>query len=196
MGTIKTLGQLKERLKLTPESNFEKEFKEIADALFNNFVISKGGRKFRFVEIEFYHSKTEKAPITYTRTAPAGTWFFHQSGADLTFESEGDCYGGILIRAIRELCPDSHAVCGPYKVMDLLFDQFNAFATPDNFPYVEEASGILTEVIPEQPEARWNLDKEKWGKDGDAAFRYFLPETEWNIERPIKYTAYPFKKKK
>lgn len=195
MGTIKTLDQLKKRLQLNPESKFENEFKEIADALFNNFVIRKGDRKFRFVEIEFYHSRTEKTPITYSRTAPAGTWFFHQSGVDLTFESRGDCYGGILIRAIREICPDSHTICGPYKVMALLFDQFNAFSTPDNFPFVE-ADNTLTEVNPEQPEARWNLNKDKWGKDAEAAFRYFLPESEWNVEKPIKYTAYPFKKKK
>lgn len=51
----------------TDSSKIESIFKDIAKNLLNNFVIRKGDKLYRMVEIEFYYSLTDTALITYKR---------------------------------------------------------------------------------------------------------------------------------
>ena len=51
-----------------PEGGFETRFKEIAENLFNNFIIKTSYGDFRFEEIEFYfHSKNHPDYIAHPR---------------------------------------------------------------------------------------------------------------------------------
>ncbi|MDY5356338.1 MAG: hypothetical protein SPG52_00125, partial [Candidatus Cryptobacteroides sp.] len=83
--------------------------------------------------------------ITYKRIACAGQWYFHSSGVDICFESTYESYGGILIRAIKDMT-SGKAICGPYNVMDTLFDKFDASGTK-NSTAVEPDVWIETETF-------------------------------------------------
>ena len=70
----------------TDPSKIESIFKDIAKNLLNGFVIRKGDKLYRMVEIEFYYNLTDTVHITYKRITEAGEWFNHDFGVDLTAE--------------------------------------------------------------------------------------------------------------
>lgn len=207
MEDILTLEDLKKALTLEGVTDYEEAFKKIADALLNRFAIRKGDNYYRFVEIEFYHSKTDEdtyrennveRTLTYKRKANAGEWFFHPSGVDITFASDGNCnYGGILIRSI---VMNSNFFCGPYRVEDELFGKFNAFESPNDFPQIvahhfsKENFNVIT---------RWGIKPEKFPNDFKKLYGYCLPNTFWtwesmkySTEGRKQYQAYPWDYKK
>ena len=162
MVTIKELTEaLKtpERLVTDPKKKPEIKFKEFAESLLNNFQIRKGDdKKYWITEIEFYiYTDSHRDIITYPRNCEAGRWFFHASGVDITFKSEVKLdvhpkkkimmpfldnsakFGGILIRGIEPAVGAGNEAKGPIKVCDELFDQFDAFHIPKDFPMIVEA---------------------------------------------------------
>lgn len=103
-------------------------FGEIAELLMNNCMIQKGAILYEIIEIEFYlYTPEHPDVIVYPRVVDAGRWFFHQSGVDLTFKSDSERFGGILIRGIREYVRDSQPILGPMKCVNALWDDFDAF---------------------------------------------------------------------
>ena len=125
-------------------SNYPKErndffeyFKGIANLLMNKCVISRGIANYEILEIEFYlFTPNHQDIITYPRNTKAGHWFFHQSGVDLTFESDEGNFGGILIRGIREV-RSGKQVFGPQNCVNLLWDKFDAFdINPSEYPII------------------------------------------------------------
>ena len=187
MNEIKTVDSLYEALRLEgvqSVSELEARFARIAEALINNFTIQKADKLYRFVEIEFYHSLADKAErkegITYPREADALQYFFHKSGMDLTFSSDAERYGGILIRAIR--CGDEF-INGPYKVADTLFDQFDARHLPaGNYPLI--VAEELGETV--VPAASWRHHI----ASSDKKYRYSLPREKWTGHKG--YQAFPW----
>ena len=142
-------------------SNIEKKFQDLASILLHNVVILKGNKKYKLTDIEFYfYCPTHQDIITYPRNSKAGEWFFHSSGVDLSFESNvpmrekastgklvpcltsDSAFGGILIRGIKHIgCFSDHQeekykLNGPMKVCEELFDKFDAFDNPDDFPRI------------------------------------------------------------
>lgn len=187
MNEIKTVDSLYEALRLDgieTVSELEKEFARIAGALINDFAIRKADKLYRFVEIEFYHSMADRSEgcdgVTYPRVGDALQYFFHKSGMDLTFLSDAERYGGILIRAIR--CGDEF-INGPYKVVDKLFDQFDARNLPSgNYPLIVAAE-LEERVIP-VPSWRHHIAA------SDKKYRYSLPRDKWTGHKD--YQAYPW----
>lgn len=147
---IDSIDSLKDKLKNPPkDGNVEGYFKNLADTLFQNTQIRKGGKYYRFTNIEFYlYNDRHRDIITYPRISDGGEWFFHASGVDITFKSsvemggkkpiltEDAYFGGILIRGIApaDKVDKKHEIAGPIKVCDELFDKFNAFDVPTDFP--------------------------------------------------------------
>lgn len=139
------------KLRDCPQSSdkIREYFSDVADLLMNEYVISKRGILYEIVEIEFYLFNQEHHDvITYPRNMKAGEWFFHQSGVDLTFESNRDQFGGILIRGIKRLTPRAEGdnrsllILGPQKCVDELWDKFNAFkAIASEIPIIIPAKG-------------------------------------------------------
>lgn len=158
-----------------------KLFQEIAEALMGNYIIAKGDNRYAIVEIEFY-LYTDEHPdyITYPRIIEAGRWFFHQSGVDLTFRSEGvesykgkdkrtyyrlekdkkHVFGGILIRGLYKFPYvdgaggkiEAEYVFGPQKVVDELWHDFNAFKNVSKeYPVLEQASKVEKEKLSNRP---------------------------------------------
>jgi hypothetical protein len=129
------MKNLKELLKSVNEikgkDDASKIFYEIALELFNNYEIRKGKEVYDFLEVEFYYyTDNHKDVITYPRTSEVGKWFFHQSGVDITFDSNSKRYGGILIRSL--LKNKEIVITGPRKCEWGLFDTFDAFEIKEN----------------------------------------------------------------
>ena len=158
---METIEELKdalaapERLVKNPQKVFD-EFKGFAASLMKNFQIEKGDNRYWMTEIEFYiYTDSHRDIITYPRNCEAGQWFFHASGVDLSFKSEVDSnarnlvrkpelsrqsvFGGILIRKIVMDGNPSIEAPGPIKVIDELFDRFDALKAPKDFPIIVEA---------------------------------------------------------
>lgn len=143
----KGLDRLKNMLSNIPEKDFDNYFRDIAEILMNQCYIQKGDTRYQIIEIEFYlFTQNHPDVITYPRETPAGMWFFHQSGVDLTFKSDRNVFGGILIRGLKNLVTGK-IILGPLNCVNTLWDEFNAF-NPD----VREFPSILFS------EAQFNYD--------------------------------------
>lgn len=148
------ITSLKDRLSAIPTIDFKRYFEDIAKLLMNNCVITKCGINYEIVEVEFYlFTPDHQDVITYPRKLSAGQWFFHQSGVDLTFESNTEQFGGILIRGLRNI-DTGQLTLGPQKCVDLLWDKSDAFKIHENeYPTIIVAPRKFHENIQNYP--RW-----------------------------------------
>ena len=151
----------------------------LARALMTECWIRKGTQHYWITDLEFYiYTDNHRDIITYPRECPAGTWFFHDSGVDIAFESkvggygthsrnkkclpiltEDSIFGGILIRGIEPeeplQLPEGAIVKldGPKKACFHLFDQFSAIAQDDSIPRLEPST-VKKEIVMPEPIAR------------------------------------------
>lgn len=127
-------------------------FKDIARDLVENYAIQRAGKTYRLLEIEFYfynsliddyRDESRRKHLTYERTTPAGHWFFHASGVDLTFASDQDkgYGGGILIRGIID--ERGHITRGPLNCRAEMFpSSTDAFVPTAESPHLVAADPI------------------------------------------------------
>ena len=87
----------KERI---PES-----FEKIAKDLFSQYELKIGKDAFELVEIEFYYfsDNHQDGFVHVHEISEAGRLRLHGAGLDITFASNSDEYGGILIRSIKNI---------------------------------------------------------------------------------------------
>lgn len=154
MGTIEELKRLLSASGKSDAESYFDYFKRIAEILMNNCAISKGKNRYEIVEIEFYFfTPDHQDVIVYPRTQPAGQWFFHPSGVDLTFESNEKQFGGILIRGVRNI-DTGKLTLGPLNCVNILWDKADAFKIHENeYPTIVEYSEKFDENICSFP--RW-----------------------------------------
>ena len=173
------IEELRESLVLTeePKGGFETRFKEIAENLFNNFIIKTSYGDFRFEEIEFYfHSNKHPDYIAHPRKSEPLIWYINDfGGIDINFKSEAkkqnpndpwskycwdeeSYYGGILIRQLKRIS-DELLLDGPLKVAELFRNLGCATEGHGAMPqlaYVEDLPKIELEP---KPQTRNNLVK-------------------------------------
>lgn len=155
MGTIEELKRLLSASGKSDAESYFDYFKRIAEILMNNCAISKGKNRYEIVEIEFYFfTPDHQDVIVYPRILrPAGQWFFHPSGVDLTFESDEKQFGGILIRGVRNI-DTGKLTLGPLNCVNILWDKADAFKIHENeYPTIVEYSEKFDENICSFP--RW-----------------------------------------
>ena len=157
------------------------KFNELAHFILEKTAIQKGDKLYFINDIEFYfYSDNHRDIITYPRNCEAGQWFFHPSGVDIAFESnvkftvnsngtrkailnKYSKFGGILLRGISFAYPEELEdetkikLDGPMKVMDALFDKFDAFDTPHNFPMLVPRSVNVSHNVKFEKTKRVNL---------------------------------------
>ena len=153
------------------EDKIKDKFTEIAENLFNNFIIKTSYGDFRFEEIEFYfHSKNHPDYIAHPRKSEPLIWYINDfGGIDINFKSEAQkqtpndpwskyCwdeesyYGGILIRQLKRIS-DDFLLKGPLKVAELFRNLGCATEGNGAMPqlvYVEGLPEIKTKQIPRQ----------------------------------------------
>ncbi|MDD7514462.1 MAG: hypothetical protein PUK08_04480, partial [Campylobacter lanienae] len=152
----------KESLLENGVNGLEEKFDEIAKILLTKTKIVKGTREYYITDIEFYlYCDGHEDIITYPRNCEAGDWFFHDSGVDISFESNikfdntgkaelssKNIFGGILLRGIKPVggySSSKNLTDAPKNIVDELFDKFSAFEESEhflvNFPLLKEESG-------------------------------------------------------
>lgn len=175
------MNRLIDKLKLgsiTSTNYIQDKFDELASILLEHSIIKKGQDMYIPRDIEFYYYSSKHMDIiTYPRNSIGGEWFFHDSGVDLSFESnielrpdkkgtykpfltDSSSFGGILIRAVDQvdnMFQIRKRILGPKNVMFELFDQFNALSTPLNFPILTECEHKLGSARLIEKRARHNL---------------------------------------
>ena len=173
------IEELRKSLVLTeePKGGFETRFKEIAENLFNNFIIKTSYGDFRFEDIEFYfHSKYHPDYIAHPRKSEPLIWYINDfGGIDINFKSEAkkqtpndpwskycwdeeSYYGGILIRQLKRIS-DEFILDSPLKVAELFRNLGCATEGHGAMPQLVYVEG-LPKVEPEpEPQTRNNLVK-------------------------------------
>lgn len=155
-------------LKVIHTTDIQSKFRDIAEKLMYNYIIKKGKSRYAIVEIEFYYySPYHPDIITYPRNLRRGRWFFHQSGVDLTFDSESTkldkngfvtnsgeaIFGGILIRGLYDIDRPADRPAytfGPLKCVNILWQDLGAFSELDGYPIIERVpEGIILRHIQE-----------------------------------------------
>src|SRR4051812_18279823 len=108
-------------------------FSEIANDLFNDYVIQVNDNLYRLLEIEFYYNDSKEHSDSYTHghmcQNRSGYWYVHGSGIDITIGNE-QATGGILLRSIKKLSPagtdkKEQYFFGPLNVLTELVSGFN-----------------------------------------------------------------------
>ena len=142
---------------------------ECAKMLMGRYCIKKEDAYYQIAEIEFYYyGPNHPDIITYPRSCSEKQWFFHQSGVDLTIESnqkgEPIKFGGILIRSIRKYDGDWNylkTICGPQKCVNELFDVLDAFDSNHNLTplLIETTKFGDIEVCSSQRYITFNISK-------------------------------------
>ena len=134
--------------------HFQKYFDELAKHIFGHVAIVIGDSsskqiKYYLEEIEFYYNNSiiEEEEITYTskneikkgkknffsctykRKRDAEQLFWHYSGVDICFQSDENCYGGILIRSLIKEYKDQNGnpvrelIAGPLRCANDIINQ-------------------------------------------------------------------------
>ena len=158
----------------TSAEDVQSRFKLLAEKLLNEYEIVKGQEVYDFLEIEFYYySNNHKDETPYARKTPAGTWFFHEYGFDITFESDEYHYGGILVRSIYN---QHNIINGSLRVCDFLFGGIDIEGTIGNFPKVRKKVKMNKETVIPAVTSRFGIDSTK------KPYRFFnasLPPEKW-----------------
>ena len=173
------IEELRESLVLTDvaEDKIKDKFTEIAENLFNNFIIKTSYGDFRFEEIEFYfHSKKHPDYIAHPRKSEPLIWYINDfGGIDINFKSEAkkqnpndpwskycwdeeSYYGGILIRQLKRIS-DEFILDSPLKVAELFRNL--GYATEGNsaMPQLVYVEGLPEIKLGPKPQTRNNLVK-------------------------------------
>lgn len=101
--------------------DIQSTFAKIAKILLFKSHIKTSYGNYRILEIEFYFfNQNHKDTVTMYREEEPGMWWLHEWGVDLSFKSEKEYYGGILIRSILDE-EDNKYICGPQKCCQELF---------------------------------------------------------------------------
>ena len=121
-----TIAEFKQLLNIPVEASQEaiqSRFAMLAEALFRDFQIEKGGEVYDLLEIEFYFwNAAHQDEITY-----------RPSGVDISFASDSNRYGGILLRSVVQVAPEPKVIAGPLRLVNHLFDYWDMTGNDTSF---------------------------------------------------------------
>lgn len=167
----------------TSEDAIQQSFKLLAKHLFNQYEILKGEKTYNFLEIEFYfYSNNHPDNTTYKRNMSAGQWHTHLSGLDITFDSNDEYYGGILIRSIID--NNRNVINGPLCTIFELFDNIDIDGNCVNVPLIRKKTNSHTTHL--ESTTRFGIDS---GMYKDSKYRYY--NSSKDIKWKSSYTANP-----
>jgi len=151
------------------KKELDARFPQIAEFLIKNYGIETKGKVYLLNEIEFYYydslyddkrTGSGKSTITYKRTTPAGCWYIHDYGVDLTFNSDEKqgFGGGILIRSIEDPSKPNSFTTGPVNCVNELWEEaVDAFSSSVPNPRIVRVKERDIEL--NEPDTRVTVDK-------------------------------------
>lgn len=150
------------------KEELDSRFPQIAEFFIKNYGVETRGKTYLINEIEFYYYSPlyddlrieSNKTITYERNAPAGSWFIHDYGVDLTFHSDKEqgFGGGILIRSIEDSSKPDSFITGPVNCVNELWDEaVDAFSSIAPNPRIVRVSERKIEL--NEPDTRITVDK-------------------------------------
>lgn len=117
------------------EEYIQEQFKLLAKKLLSEYVIIKGEKTYRIIELEFYfYNKNHPDKAVYKRIIESGRWYSHLSGIDISFESREEYYGGVLIRSL--VSSKNEITNGPLSSFIELFRDIDIEGKGENVPYI------------------------------------------------------------
>lgn len=132
------MEELKRALSISKDATREyiqQQFELLAKKLLSEYVIIKGEKEYRIIEMEFYFNNINHVDKTvYKRAAESGRWYSHLSGVDISFESTTEYYGGILIRSL--ISSKNGITNGPLSSFIELFRDIDIEGKGENVPYI------------------------------------------------------------
>lgn len=183
------LFDFKQLLKLTEDDsieNIQSRFNVLAEKLFWQFNIMKGDYIYDFLEIEFYfYNQHHKDEITYPRLTERGLWYFHPSGVDITFESDKNHFGGILIRSLLKSDKQNNAleiITGPLKCEYELFDKIDISGIDEyNIPRlnVKRIPDVTNPIL----KRKRKIPKNKQFLHWDEEYCYYIKPQKYFLKR-------------
>lgn len=176
-------------LKITAET-LVRDFDRIANDLMNYWVLAVNETHYRLTEIEFYcKSVLPEGPIKdpythgHSEQLKSGTWYFHGSGLDLTFGTEG-FYGGILIRGIQRISDRKH-VTGPLNSLTEIMSSLGSIELKKiDFGFLE-AEGFEFELKHLIKAPRVGLNPINDPNSHQKLFRYLIFPKETNRDKSV-----------
>ena len=181
------LQQLKDKLNFIGfEGDYNRFFANTATLLMNKFVIRTSRGDYRITEIEFYlfDFDSHRDILTYPRIMDAGRWFFHDSGVDLTFTSNHNRFGGILIRGIKNTKTDAE-IKGPLNCVYELWRDFDALSgNASEYPVLAP----LPSNENKQPTPNKRVIKVAKNEREDKV-RYWIKTNQNRAERMVQYDS-------
>jgi len=165
-------------------NDIEGSFDRIASELMNEYVLKVEDSDYRITEIEFYY-KDGNHNDNYIHGHPLQTtkrkWYFHGSGIDLTFGSEG-VYGGILLRAIYNL-KTSEYIYGPIKIITEIFSNVQSvFETNISFGLIR-AENKFSELEKPIKAPRVGLNEKTNPNMYNELYRYLIMPKQKHAEK-------------
>ncbi len=125
------LDKLNKIHKSKTQKEIEKVFDEVANKIFNKYLLVVNGNKYRITEIEFYYNDEcdkNKHPAPYPhkheKKKHAGEWRFHGSGIDIAIGGDG-YYGGVLLRGLQNIKHHYDYIDGHLLVTDRILENAN-----------------------------------------------------------------------
>lgn len=113
----------------------QQQFELLAKKLLCEYVIIKGEKEYRIIELEFYfYNENHPDKTVYKRIIESGKWYSHLSGVDISFESTEGYYGGVLIRSL--ISSKNEITNGPLSSFIELFRNIDIEGKGENVPYI------------------------------------------------------------
>jgi len=113
------------KIQIRNNSDVPTQFNQIAEELFNYWILKINSSRFKIIEIEFYYYSRKLNHLdgfTHPHERKEEEFRFHFGGIDITFNSNKDNYGGILIRSIKDK-QTNEIINGPRRVVSRIFEE-------------------------------------------------------------------------
>ncbi len=158
--------------------NVEGSFDKIAKSLLLNTLVKINNESYTLTEIEFYyfHKDIHEDSYTHKHDKGEGVWRFHNSGIDITLGSSSLCYGGVLIRGIKNNS-NGKFTNGPRRVLREWFKSFGSIMHTTHFQVVES----LNKVDNLRKTFRHLPNKNKYESFHNKNYRYIVDMDEQSI---------------
>lgn len=130
------------KLLLNNNIPINQQFDNLANEVFNQWILKVNQTTFKIIELEmYYYSKTlnHLDGFTHPHNRFEKEFRFHHAGVDITFNSNPNDYGGMLIRSIQNL-NNQQITNGPRRTLATIFETFGKITQKSTIQLIKTTS--------------------------------------------------------